>query len=85
MREKITTEQAHSMNEMANTIVASLMDQIEPPMAMTVLGMVCAKLIFSFTRDKNDFDEICDTLNKQIQSMIAAEEADGNICWEKAE
>lgn len=84
MREAISAEQASTMNEAANIIVAALMEPNEPPIAMTILGMVCAKIIYACTQDRQDFDETCQILAKQIQDMVNAEEADGVVRWEKA-
>lgn len=73
------------MNDTANSIVESLKQMDDLPQAMTTLGMACAKMIFSCTKDRADFDEVCRLFANQIQNMINAEEADGNICWEKAD
>jgi hypothetical protein len=85
MREPITAEQANSMNDMANSIATSLMEPSDPNIAMTVLGMVCAKMIFACTQNRKDFDETCHILGRQIQAMADSGEADGVIRWEKAD
>jgi hypothetical protein len=84
MREPITAEQAKSMNDTANSIAESLMEPADPQIAMTVLGMICAKMIYACTENRQDFDETCQILAKQIQDMANAGEADGVIRWEKA-
>jgi hypothetical protein len=81
----ITQEQAVSMNETANTMATSLMEQDDPKIAMTVLGMVCAKMIFACTQNRKDFDETCHILGRQIQAMADSGEADGVIRWETAD
>ena len=81
----ITQEQAVSMNETANKIASSLVEPGDPQLAMTILGMVCAKMIFACTQNRKDFDETCHILGRQIQAMADSGEADGVIRWEKAD
>lgn len=82
---QLAPEKMTIMNDTANSIVESLQEIQDLPQAMTTLGMACAKMIYTCTKDRDDFNEVCRLFAKQIQDMIDAEEADGNICWEKAE
>lgn len=73
------------MNDVANSIAQSLLEMENAATAMTTLQMACAKMIFSYTISREDFDGVVDTLATQIKNMIDAEEADGNVRWEKAD
>ena len=82
---EISDETVERINNKSVEVARSLIEGNTPSEVMTILGMTCSRLIYCFTRSREDFDELSQVLAKQIKDFVDAEEADGSIRWEKAD